>query len=257
YNGGAGTQPSGASNAQPLVLFDSSNTALVDNRPTAPTRFRLQQCYRLTDLQNYHWNGGKGALLGTIGLKDAGGSTYGPWQAQGLVGTGGERYTFWVVKPNVVLPPGVYTIVDSSPATWSRNAQSKGCGFSTVSGVPAQASATPSTVSAAEPTGTTHLTLCTALANSRPVDPGTTFTSPNMIYCFMDFQGLASGSVISCDWSRDGRALTTSKTTIGAAAGWLWFSYKAGQGATLTRGTYRVKVYTAGGAIGTQTCAVK
>ena len=184
-----------------------------------------------------------------------------PGRRRGWRGTGGQKNCFWVVKPNIVLPPGIYTILDSSPATWSQNAQSRGCGFSVVLGVPEQANAAPGrapeTVGAADPIGTTRLTICTTLANDRPADPGTTFSSPNAIYCFMDFQGLASGMVISCDWSRDGKALVTSKTTIGAGAGWLWFAYKAGQGATLAKGSYGVKVYTATNALGTQTFIVK
>jgi hypothetical protein len=42
----------------------------------------------------------------------------------------------WRVEPNQVIPAGTYTVLDSDPATWSQNAESRGQGFSDIRGVP-------------------------------------------------------------------------------------------------------------------------
>ena len=62
------------------------------------------------------------------------GKVYGPWTATGTSGSNNAKNVNWNVSPNVTLPLGFYTIVDSSQATWSQNAESKGCGFAKVWG---------------------------------------------------------------------------------------------------------------------------
>jgi hypothetical protein len=47
---------------------------------------------------------------------------------------------YWTVYPNVTLPAGTYTVIDSDPATWSHNAESSNRGFVRVEGYPADAS---------------------------------------------------------------------------------------------------------------------
>jgi hypothetical protein len=110
--------------------FDNMNGGGVSNGPTAPTTFALTQTSLIVSIQTYHWNNGAGATLGTIKLTGPNGVVYGPWTAQGVAGQGGK---FWVVTPNVELAPGTYTVVDSSNATWSHNAESKNKGFAKVS----------------------------------------------------------------------------------------------------------------------------
>lgn len=116
--------------ATPYQALDNMNGGAVSNGPTAPTTFALTQASLIVQIQTYHWNNGAGAPLGTIRLTGPNGAVYGPWTAQGVAGQGGK---FWVVTPNVELAPGTYTIVDSSNATWSHNAESKNRGFAKVS----------------------------------------------------------------------------------------------------------------------------
>ncbi|HRY03812.1 MAG TPA: hypothetical protein P5256_11815, partial [Beijerinckiaceae bacterium] len=63
-----------------------------------------------------------------------------PWQAVGGAGLGGAKNVYWTATPNVVLPAGVYTLVDSDPATWAQNEQSGGVGHAWAEGRAAPAS---------------------------------------------------------------------------------------------------------------------
>jgi hypothetical protein len=69
---------------------------------------------------------------GSISLRDSAGNTYGPWQAYGEPGMGGVPDAYWVVEPDVVLPPGTYEVVDSDPSTWSQNSDTGGRGVTWV-----------------------------------------------------------------------------------------------------------------------------
>jgi len=117
-----------------VVLFDSSNTGGVVNNPTARTVFTLTKQTVVTQIWNYHWNNAQGAAPGSISLVDATGKTYGPWASKGSAGSNNVQNANWTVDANVTLPPGSYTIQDSSPATWAQNSQSGGRGFSKVWG---------------------------------------------------------------------------------------------------------------------------
>ena len=89
----------------------------------------------MTEIRTYHWNDAQGVKPGQISLKAADGETYGPWQATGLDGQGGVSNAFWVVQPDLVLPAGLYTVVDSDPVTWSQNSETGGRGMVWVSGI--------------------------------------------------------------------------------------------------------------------------
>ena len=54
--------------------------------------------------------------------------------AAARAGQGGANNAYWECRPNVVLPAGTYTVVDSDPATWAQNAQSAGRGIVEVKG---------------------------------------------------------------------------------------------------------------------------
>jgi hypothetical protein len=125
------------------VLFDSMNGYGVGNGPTAPATFTIGQPHVLTSITTYHWNDGRGTRAGTIGLRDAAGRGFGPWGVAGSPGQGGVPNAFWTATPNVTMPAGEYTIIDSEPSTWSQNSQSGNRGFSTVKSYPT--SAVPST----------------------------------------------------------------------------------------------------------------
>jgi len=117
-----------------IKIFGNGNNGGVSNNPTSPTVISLDQSYMITKIGTYHWNGGKGSKPGTIKLTDANGKSYGPWQAVGTNGQGGVLNADWNVTPNIVLPAGTYTVIDSDPSTWAQNSESKGQGFVTVWG---------------------------------------------------------------------------------------------------------------------------
>lgn len=116
-------------------VFDSMNIYGVGNQPTAPAVFALREARLITSIMTYHWNDGRGTRrTGTVALRDASGRTYGPWPVRGMPGQGGVPNASWTCTPNVTLPAGSYTIVDSEPATWSQNPQSGGRGMAVVRG---------------------------------------------------------------------------------------------------------------------------
>ena len=115
------------------LLYDNFNIFAVSSGPPNPTVVTLAAPVRITSIANYHYFNG-GVLPGTIALRHENGTVYGPWQAAGLVGQGGVFNAYWVVWPMAELPAGTYTVVDSSPETWSWNSQSDGRGFSRIEG---------------------------------------------------------------------------------------------------------------------------
>ena len=122
----------------PEVSFEAGNIYGVDNNPTKPTVFTLNAPRVLALIQNYHWNSARGTTPGTIGLREAGGQTYGPWQTQGSPGQGGVPNAYWTARPMVLLPAGTYTVIDSDPASWAQNSESGGRGFTRVETLPAK-----------------------------------------------------------------------------------------------------------------------
>jgi hypothetical protein len=91
----------------------------------------------VSKIQTYHWNDKQGAPPGTIGLKSSDGTSYGPWEAQGLPGQFDVPNAYWVVTPNQVIPAGTYTVVDSDPATWAQNEDTWGRGCTWIWAKPA------------------------------------------------------------------------------------------------------------------------
>lgn len=121
---------------EPVEVSNTDNIAWVENGPTAPTTFTISTPHLVTYIKNYHWNYGKGAAPGKIGLRDEQGRIYGPWQASGSPGQGGVQNANWEVFPNIVIPAGTYTVTDSEPSTWSQNAESGGRGMGVVKATP-------------------------------------------------------------------------------------------------------------------------
>jgi|GEM_PF-5120893 len=125
--------PVGA-DAEPVRVFGNMNGDGVLNGPSKPAMFTVDRPTAVLSIQNYHWNNGRGSAPGTIALRHADGTMYGPWPAKEIDGQGNARNVFWTCEPHVVIKPGTYTIVDSSPATWSHNGGSNGAGFSEIRG---------------------------------------------------------------------------------------------------------------------------
>jgi hypothetical protein len=120
-----------ATPAAPVKVLDSGNVYGITKGAKAPT-FTLAKPGTVTEITDYHYIDGGGPTPGTIGLKGADGTVYGLWGTTGLDGQGGVKNAFWDAKPNVDIPAGTYTVVDSDPGTWSTNSRAKGLGFSTV-----------------------------------------------------------------------------------------------------------------------------
>lgn len=123
-------QPTGS----PASIFDTSNTAGVFNNPSSPAIFSRSKPFTVTNLWTYHWNNGRGANGGTVGLRDSAGRLYGPWRVSTSDASGGKNVN-WMCSPNATLPAGTYTVVDSDNATWSQNAGSAGRGFVRVTAI--------------------------------------------------------------------------------------------------------------------------
>lgn len=123
-----------SSGATAGVIFNNGNIGGVANGPTQATAFTINQAHFITTIENYHWNNGRGARGGTIALRSSNGTVYGPWAVTTSGGQGGAPNVGWSCSPNVVIPPGTYTVIDSDPATWSHNPESGARGFSKVIG---------------------------------------------------------------------------------------------------------------------------
>lgn len=66
---------------KPVVIIETGNIGGAQNNPNCSPAFSIAVPHRITLIRNYHWNYGKGAPGGTIGLRKQDGTTYGPWQA--------------------------------------------------------------------------------------------------------------------------------------------------------------------------------
>jgi tetratricopeptide (TPR) repeat protein len=139
------TEAAQAPSGTPEVSLEVGNIYGVDNGPTKPTVFTLNAPRVLALIQNYHWNSARGATPGTISLREAGGRTYGPWQAEGSPGQGGVPNAYWTARPMALLPAGTYTVIDSDPASWAHNAKSEGRGFTRIETLPASHGNAPAT----------------------------------------------------------------------------------------------------------------
>lgn len=123
------TQPVKLPADQLEEIFQNHNIMGVKNGPSASTTFTLTVPRHIYSIEDYHWNNGYGKKLGTIGLEAADGTMYGPWQTVGREGQGGVPNAYWTAYPDLELPAGTYTIIDSDNLTWSQNAQSGGQGM--------------------------------------------------------------------------------------------------------------------------------
>ena len=149
-------------------VFDNGNAYGVLNQPSAPTTFSIGAAACISSIMTYHYNGGRGAPAGQIGVRDSTGRMFGPWPVSAHATAdahqgGGQSGPYWFVSPQIVLQPGTYTIVDSDQATWSHNAQNGGRGM-------AQLFAKPVVRTAAAVTATPPANVVTA-ANAIPKRP--------------------------------------------------------------------------------------
>ena len=117
------------------ALFRNENGGGVRPHPTVPTVFTLARSAVIASIETYHYNGGKGATPGTISLRAADGTVYGPWRTTGRGDAQGRPNLYWVADVSARFAAGQYTIVDSEPTTWSTNDAVGSRGFASVFGV--------------------------------------------------------------------------------------------------------------------------
>ena len=122
--GAGGRKPSGPE----VEIFRNGNDQGVANGGRPP-RFSLDRPALITRILCYHYNGGRGAEGGTISIHTETGKWIGSWPARA------ENHLHWVARPDVVLQPGRYIVVDSDPSTWSQNGGSSGEGHVIINGV--------------------------------------------------------------------------------------------------------------------------
>jgi len=115
-------------------IFNTINTSATVNDPANSASFSISETYKITLIKTYHWNGGSGSSPVSIGLMDSSGNTIGTWNATVCSGSGEVPNTYWEVKPDIILSPGTYTIIDSDTSTWSCNSESGNRGMAVVYG---------------------------------------------------------------------------------------------------------------------------
>ena len=101
--------------------------------------------YCLNSVETYHWDNGKGAAPGQLGLGSLDFAALlhpVPYlHASTSAGQGGAKDVNWYVdyptSPKPIIISGSYYCEDSEPSTWSANSLSQGYGFCTVTGTPA------------------------------------------------------------------------------------------------------------------------
>jgi hypothetical protein len=129
-----------------VSLFTDYNGNATMNGGTPPGFTTHGKAYCLVWIQTYHWNNGKGAKPGTLGLT---GSLNNPVGRTGVaprkatnVPSPGVPDAGWIVNfsttKNPVVIDGHFACKDSSQATWAQNAKSHGRGFCAIEVVPAK-----------------------------------------------------------------------------------------------------------------------
>lgn len=116
-----------------VEIFGNFDTRGVGGDGTSPT-FITSRAFVLKTIDHYHRRSDGSAGPRTISLQAADGTIFGPWTVE--VGPGrGHAETCWRARPNVSLPPGTYTAIDSDPATWAQNRHTGGVGMVEFHGV--------------------------------------------------------------------------------------------------------------------------
>jgi hypothetical protein len=112
-------------------LFTNWNNGGVLSNPNRGTPVVLTATTtHITQIATYHYNGGQGAVPGTIYVRTPDAHVY-AFPAQG---SGGRPNVNWVATTNLTVTAGTYAIYDSDPRTWSFNYQSGNYGFVAVRG---------------------------------------------------------------------------------------------------------------------------
>lgn len=117
-----------------VLIWKAGNDGGIEGGGGTPPLVHHDSAFYVTEIYTYHagWGPDAEPPAGTISLRAEDGTVYGPWQA--------EIYNnaYWLARPEVELPAGTYTLIDSDPSTWAQNSASNGEGMGWAMGIPAQ-----------------------------------------------------------------------------------------------------------------------
>jgi len=164
------TRAAGCGQANQGWLFNTYNNCGALNGAKA-TVVALTKPATISQIADYHFDNGVAVKPGTIGLQAPNGYVFGPFKATQAAGTWD-----WIANANITVPPGSYTVLDSSPSTWSQNSFSGGKGFVRVFGSYV-ASAPP----VPKPAGTTTTSTTPTRPTCSSTPPSTFLISPNRV----------------------------------------------------------------------------
>lgn len=117
------------------MIFDNEDFYKMKPAPAKGTSFTVQETLILDYLEVMHQLGTLPNANSTIRLKDEVGKIYGPWTAVLGESFDDEGYTVLFVKPNVVLSPGTYTIINAENTSWLYSYYSDNAGMAYIEGV--------------------------------------------------------------------------------------------------------------------------
>lgn len=114
-----------------ILIWKAGNDGGIEGGGGTPPQVFHDQDYYVVEVTTYHagWGSNAPDPSGTISLKAEDGTVYGPWKTTVL------NRSYWVATPNMVIPAGNYTLIDSDPSTWAQNSGSGGTGMGWAYGV--------------------------------------------------------------------------------------------------------------------------
>lgn len=104
----------------PRTLYTTFNAEPVKGSPSFDNKVKFSKAMVVTRIITFHYNGGQGAVAGTIyleGKKGAGGA----WQARNAPGSDGNPLGKWICEPNERFEAGNYKLTVSDTKSWSTN----------------------------------------------------------------------------------------------------------------------------------------
>lgn len=186
--------------AQQTVIFDNWNKGGVSNWPKEFTMFQLNESVKISEIVTYHWNNGNGSTGNAFGpyikLFDIETSKeFGPWKATLSGGSYNSTNVTWTTYPNETIPPGIYVVKDSDPATWSYNHGSENSGFVKI--LSGTNSISSSNYSNSNATGTYQSSFGTLTISQNGNSVSGTYTGDNG-----KLSGIMNGHIFIGTWSK-------------------------------------------------------
>jgi len=113
-----------------VLIWKAGNDGGIEGGGGTPPEVIHDRVYYVTEVTTYHAGWGPDAPpAGTISMKHEDGTVYGPWQAEVV------NRAYWTAHPDIEMPAGTYTLIDSDPSTWAQNSASGGTGMGWANGV--------------------------------------------------------------------------------------------------------------------------